>query len=99
MNKVDSIKRMVSEYRSGWDESSVGIKPVTVDDILNAVEGLPETYAVDSWRMSVLLETARKYGASTYLGWFVKRWVNSVAKGEQPPGDVEDWLKETQEEE
>lgn len=34
------LQDMVRDYRSGWDESSVGIEPVTIEDILKAVEAL-----------------------------------------------------------
>lgn len=38
--RIDHLKRLVADYRSGWDESSVGIEPVTIEDILKAVEAL-----------------------------------------------------------
>ncbi len=54
-------------------------------------------YTVSPLQLSILLETARKHGGPTYLGWFVKRWVKHVQKKGPPPGDDHAWLMATEE--
>ena len=55
-------------------------------------------YQVDHWRMSLLLETARRH-FGPYARYFVHAWINNVMKNGPLPDTVDEWTEKTREEE